>query len=53
MAACGCYWNASLSLSSDPMERQLLKEPLTELIDLCTSQVSTHSYDALSQFDLN
>ena len=36
MNACGRYWNAALGLSSDSMERELLKEPLTELIDLST-----------------
>jgi len=39
MNACGRYWNATLGLSSDSLERELLKEPLTELIDLSTAMV--------------
>lgn len=39
IAAASHYWNASLGLSHSVLERQLLVDPLIELIDMITTLV--------------
>lgn len=34
MSASSRYWNCSLSLSKDPMEHILLRDPLSELLNM-------------------
>ncbi len=37
LRACSHYWNSSLPLSQDIMERELLREPFSDLLDMVAS----------------
>lgn len=40
ISACSHYWNSVLTLSKEPMERILLRDPLTELLSMAAPMIA-------------